>query len=527
MSEEGLRVLAPAPPELDRVLERTMAAAERALEGHRPELVVREVGVVRSVGKGTARIEGLSGVRSDEVVLLSGGVRALVFNLDPGEVGVVLLGEEERVEAGDEVRRTGGPLRVPTGEDLLGRVVDPLGEPLDGGPPLRSMRERPVEVAAPGIMKRGPVEVPLQTGLKVVDALVPVGRGQRELIVGDRQTGKTAIALDTIVNQRGRDVVCVYCAIGQRNSSVARVVEALEQGGALAHTVVVVAAGDDPPGVQYLAPYAATSMAEHFMEQGRDVLLVYDDLTRHARAYRELSLLLRRPPGREGYPGDIFHIHARLLERSTRLREEWGGGSITSLPVVETQAGNLSAYIPTNLISITDGQIYLSPELFRKGVLPAVDVGRSVSRVGGAAQLPAYRSVVRDLRLSYAQFHELEVFSRFASQLDQETLRTLERGRRVREVLKQEENAALTGAQQVAVLLAATRGVFDVVPLDRMAEAQEAVLEVLERQFDDLSLRILEGAPLEDRDQEALVEAATRAVVSLLEGGEAPEPAEE
>jgi F-type H+/Na+-transporting ATPase subunit alpha len=254
---------------------------------------------------------------------------------------------------------------------------------------------------------------------------------------------------------------------------------------------------------------------------------VYDDLTRHARAYRELSLLLRRPPGREGYPGDIFHIHARLLERSTRLREEWGGGSITSLPVVETQAGNLSAYIPTNLISITDGQIYLSPELFRKGVLPAVDVGRSVSRVGGAAQLPAYRSVVRDLRLSYAQFHELEVFSRFASQLDQETLRTLERGRRVREVLKQEENAALTGAQQVAVLLAATRGVFDVVPLDRMAEAQEAVLEVLERQFDDLSLRILEGAPLEDRDQEALVEAATRAVVSLLEGGEAPEPAEE
>ncbi|MDX1567265.1 MAG: alternate F1F0 ATPase, F1 subunit alpha, partial [Longimicrobiales bacterium] len=462
--------------DLSSALNQALDAVRRVAAERRAGMHVREVGIVRSVGRGTARVHGLSSVHSDEVVTLAGGIPALVFNLDPDEIGVILLGDEERVEAGSEARAAGHPLRVPVGEELLGRIIDPLGRPLDRGPALHSMKERPVHSRAPGIMKRGPVQAPLQTGIKVVDALVPVGRGQRELIVGDRQTGKTAIAVDTILNQRNEGVVCIYCAVGQRMTSVARVVEQLRREGALEHTIVVVSAGEDPPGLQFVAPYAATAVGEHFMERGRDVLVVYDDLTRHARAYRELSLLLRRPPGREGYPGDIFYVHARLLERSTRLREAHGGGSLTALPVVETQAGNLSAYIPTNLISITDGQIYLSPELFRKGVLPAVDVGRSVSRVGGSAQLPAYRAVVRDLRLAYAQFQELEVFSRFAAQLDEETRQTLERGRRVREVLKQDETNLLDVADQIIVLLAATQGVFDPVPLEHMDDAQEAVL---------------------------------------------------
>lgn len=491
-------------PGLIRELERVFSAIAEASKGHSARLDVREVGVVRSVGKGVARIDGLSSVTSDEVLTIRGGVRALVFNLDPDEVGVILLGDEERVEAGAEARGTGGPLRVPAGEDLLGRVVDPLGNPLDDGPALKSMKERAVAAPAPGIMKRGPVRVPLQTGITVVDALVPIGRGQRELIVGDRQTGKTAVAVDAIINQRDTGVVCVYCAVGQRGASVAGVLDELKRSGALAHTIVVVASGEDPPGLQYVAPYAATTMAEHFMDQGRDVLVVYDDLTKHARAYREISLLLRRPPGREGYPGDIFHIHAKLLERSTRLREEYGGGSLTALPVVETQAGNLSAYIPTNLISITDGQIYLSPGLFQKGVLPAVDVGRSVSRVGGSAQLPAYRTVVRDLRLAYAQFHELEVFSRFAAQLDEDTRGRLERGRRVREVLKQGEGAALDVADQVAALLAVTQGAFDAVALEEMGEARRRVIERARERLPDLRERIFAGATLTEEDRAAL-----------------------
>ncbi|MEX1258257.1 MAG: F0F1 ATP synthase subunit alpha [Gemmatimonadota bacterium] len=502
--------------DLAGALGQTLEAVRRALEGVRPGPEVREIGVVRSVGRGTARIDGLSSARADEVIRLSGGVDALVFNLDPDEVGVILLGDEERVEAGTEAHATGRTLRVPVGEELLGRIVDGLGRPLDGKPSLRSTRERPVESPAPGILQRGPVRVPLQTGLKVVDALVPVGRGQRELIVGDRQTGKTSIATDAIVNQRDGDVVCIYCAVGQRSSSVAGVVGELGRTNALRHTIVVVAAGEDPPGLQFVAPYAAMAMAEDFMAQGKDVLVVYDDLTRHARAYRELSLLLRRPPGREGYPGDIFHVHARLLERSTRMREAHGGGSITTLPIVETQAGNLAAYIPTNLISITDGQIYLSPDLFRRGVLPAVDVGRSVSRVGGAAQLPAYRAVVRDLRVAYAQFQELEVFSRFATQLDEETRRTLERGRRVREVLKQEERALLDVAEQISVLLAATDGVFDRVPLEHMEEAQEDVRARVGERLPDLCRHIRSGGELTPEREAALREVALEAVAPWI-----------
>jgi F-type H+-transporting ATPase subunit alpha len=370
----------------------------------------------------------------------------------------VLLGDYWHLHAGDEVERTGRVMDVAVGDGLLGRVIDPLGRPLDGNGPVAASKRLPIERPAAPIMDRAPVTVPLQTGLKVIDALIPIGRGQRELILGDRQTGKTAIAIDTILNQRGQDVLCVYCAIGQRASAVAKTVATLREKGALDYTVVVVTEGNDPPGLAYIAPYAATSIAEHFMEQGRDVLIVYDDLTHHARAYRELSLLLRRPPGREAFPGDIFYIHSRLLERATHLREELGGGSLTALPIIETEAQNISAYIPTNLISITDGQIYLSPSLFELGVLPAVDVGKSVSRVGGKAQRAAYRAVAGDLKLAYAQFEELETFARFGARLDEDTRKIIAHGRRIRACLKQPEFAPVSVPAQIAVLLALTAG---------------------------------------------------------------------
>ena len=475
---------------------------------------IQDVGRIQSVGKGVARILGLPGVGSEEMVSLPGGQMALALNLDPQGVGVVLLGDEEGVEAGQEARETGRVMEVPVGEEVLGRVVDPLGRPLDSRGPVRASRRRGVEQPTPGIMDRSPVRVPLQTGLKVVDALVPVGRGQRELIVGDRQTGKTSVAVDTIINQKGEGVVCVYCAVGQRSTSVARVVDDLRARGAMEYTVVVVARGEDAPGIQYMAPFAAMSMAEFFRDRGDDALVVFDDLTQHARAYRELSLLLRRPPGREGYPGDIFYLHSRLLERATRLKDERGGGSLTALPIVETQEGNISAYIPTNLISITDGQIFLSPELFRKGIIPAVDVGRSVSRVGGDAQLPAYRAVAQDLRLSYTQFQELEVFSRFASQVDEETRQALTRGRRVREVLKQDEHAPLSPCAQVAILLAVTRGVFDDIPLDRMETVLQAVQEEMPRKMKEFCRTILDREELSEEDQEAMEEEARKIVQS-------------
>jgi F-type H+-transporting ATPase subunit alpha len=358
------------------------------------------------------------------------------------------------------------------------------------------------------------VTVPLQTGLKVVDALIPIGRGQRELILGDRQTGKTAVAVDTIINQQDKDVLCVYCAIGQRSASVAKVIADLRAYHAMDYCIVVVAAGEEPPGLQFITPYAATTMAEYFMAQGRDVLIVYDDLTRHARAYRELSLLLRRPPGREAYPGDIFYIHARLLERSTHLRPERGGGSLTALPIVETQAQNVSAYIPTNLISITDGQLYLAPGLFQKGLLPAVDVGKSVSRVGGKTQLPAYRSVAGDLRLSYAQFEELEAFSRFGTRLDETTRHTIERGRRVREVLKQSQYRPISVAEQIAVLLAVVEGVFDPLLPHELAAAEREVRRAVVERVPAVCQRMQAGAPLNDGDREALLGVASEVVAS-------------
>ena len=401
-------------------------------------------------------------------------------------------------------------------DELIGRVVDALGQPLDEAGPLRARTRLPVERPAPPIMHRAPVTRPLQTGLKVIDSLLPVGRGQRELILGDRQTGKTAIALDTILNQRGRNVICVYCSIGQRSAAVAEFLASLRRHGAMDYCVAVVASGDEAPGVQYIAPYAATSVAEYFLEQGRDVLIVYDDLTRHARAYRELSLLMRRPPGREAYPGDIFYVHSRLLERATQLRAEYGGGSLTALPIAETQSQNISAYIPTNLISITDGQIILSPQLFRKGTLPAVEVGRSVSRVGGKAQLPCYRAVSGDLRLSYAQFEELETFSRFGTRLDEASTASLERGRRVREVFQQFQFNPLPVPDQVAILLAASEGLLNRIPPEKVVDAERAIRAKL-KEVPEVSDRLQSGAQLTEEDRAALV-GIIQGVVAGMEG---------
>ncbi|MCB1209860.1 MAG: alternate F1F0 ATPase, F1 subunit alpha, partial [Verrucomicrobiales bacterium] len=414
------------PETLESVLDGAFDRMGQARESFAPRLVLREVGTITTVSTGIATVAGLPGAGYEELLEFPGGVFGIAFNVDEHEIGVVLLGDYAHLHAGDEVKRTGRVMDVAVGEGLLGRVIDPLGRPLDGKGPVASTESLPIERPAAQIMGRAPVTVPLQTGLKVIDALIPIGRGQRELILGDRQTGKTAIAIDTILNQRGKDMLCVYCVIGQRASAVAKAVAVLSEKGAMEYTVVVVTEGNDPPGLEYIAPYAATSIAEHFMEAGRDVLIVYDDLTQHARAYRELSLLLRRPPGREAFPGDIFYIHSRLLERATHLSEERGGGSLTALPIIETEAQNISAYIPTNLISITDGQIYLSPELFELGVLPAVDVGKSVSRVGGKAQRNAYRAVAGDLKLAYAQFEELETFARFGARLDEDTRKTIE-----------------------------------------------------------------------------------------------------
>ncbi|MEP7366583.1 MAG: alternate F1F0 ATPase, F1 subunit alpha, partial [Acidobacteriota bacterium] len=449
------------PQSLRMDIDSAFAGISQVRQSFAPRLTPREVGTIRSVATGIAKVSGLPGIGFDELVVFPGDVLGIAFNVDEDEIGVVLLGKYWNLQAGAEVHRTGRVMDVAVGDGLLGRVIDPLGRALDGKGPLSSSKRLPIERPAAPIMDRSPVTVPLQTGIKVIDALIPVGRGQRELILGDRQTGKTAIAIDTILNQRDKNVLCVYCAIGQRASAVAKAVATLQENGAMDHTVVVVAEGNDPPGLAYIAPYAATSIAESFMEAGRDVLIVYDDLTHHARAYRELSLLLRRPPGREAFPGDIFYIHSRLLERSTHLRAELGGGSLTALPIIETEAQDISAYIPTNLISITDGQIYLSPSLFELGVLPAVEVGKSVSRVGGKAQKAAYRAVAGDLKLAYSQFEELETFSRFGARLDEETRKTIEHGQRIRACLKQPAFDPVPVPSQIAVLLALTEGLFD------------------------------------------------------------------
>jgi F-type H+-transporting ATPase subunit alpha len=500
----------------DRVLRGVIDEAfddlSQVLSDYRPKLETHVVGTVSQVQSGIVQVRGLSGVFDNELIEFPGALLGIAANLAEDGVGVILMGAGEDLRTGDEARRTHRVVDVPVGPSLLGRVVDALGRPLDDEGPLHAAERWPIDRPAPPIVVRAPVAEPLQTGLKAVDAAVPIGRGQRELILGDRQTGKTAIAIDAMLNQGDQGVICVYCAIAQRGSSVARVVADLESHRALERCIVVVASGEDPPGLQFVAPYAATSMAEFFMERGQDVLIVYDDLTWHARAYRELSLLLRRPPGREAYPGDIFYIHSRLLERATHLGDERGGGSLTALPIIETQAQNLSSFIPTNLISITDGQIYLSPELFQKGHMPAVDLGRSVSRVGGKAQLPAYRTVAGDLRLSYSQFEELETFARFGTRLDEDTRQRLRRGQRVREILKQAEHDVFGVAEQIAVLLATTRGLLDPVPVEQVPQAGDAVRHAVREAEPGICQRIEAGEALGGQDLEDLLALARRAV---------------
>ncbi len=506
--------------------EEVLASLTQAREAFAPALAPREAGIVTAVSTSVATVSGLAGVGSSELVTFRGAIPGIAFNVDEDEIGVVLLGDYAGLHAGDSVTRTGRVMEVVVGPALLGRVIDPLGRPLDGEPAPRSQARLPIERPAPHIMDRAPVTVPLRTGLMVLDAMIPIGRGQRELILGDRRTGKSAIATDTILNQHDAGVVCVYCAIGQRASAVAKTVARLRDRGAMKYCVVVVAEGNDAPGLEYIAPYAATSIAEHFMEAGRDVLIVYDDLTHHARAYRELSLLLRRPPGREAFPGDIFYIHSRMLERATRLRPALGGGSLTALPIIETEAQNISAYIPTNLISITDGQIYLSPDLFELGVLPAVDVAKSVSRVGGQAQLAAYRAVLGDLKLAYAQFEELESFARFGAGLDAHTNEVLEHGRRIRACLKQPEASPIGMTAQIAVLLALGAKLFDTVPLATMPAAERAVREAAQGIPPDLRARLEEAASLAAEDREAILAVARGALAPFLPARAAPEPAE-
>ncbi|MBN2409328.1 MAG: alternate F1F0 ATPase, F1 subunit alpha [Candidatus Aminicenantes bacterium] len=504
-------------PELEEVLRTTFSVLGRMLDEHRLEMKVRELGRVWNVGRGVARIKGLPHVRSEELIRFPGNKMGLAFNLDADEVAAILIDEFKDIRAGQPAWRTHRIMNVPVGEELVGRVVDALGRPVDGKGSIRTSASLPVERPAPAIMDRAPVSTPLQTGIQSVDALIPIGRGQRELILGDRQIGKTAIALDTIINQRDQEVTCIYCAIGLESSAVAKVVADLRRHRAMRYTFVVVATGENPPGQNFIAPYAATSMGEYFMEKGQDVLIVYDDLTKHARAYRELSLLLRRPPAREAYPGDIFYIHSRLLERSTHLKDDLGGGSLTALPIIETQAQNIAAYIPTNLISITDGQIYLSPRLFGGGILPAVDVGKSVSRVGGKTQLPAYRTVAGDLRLAYSQFEELERFSRFGARLDEDTRKTLERGRRVREVLKQDQFQPSTVPQQIAVMVAVTEGLLDDLPLDRVGEVKKRIQQRIHDELPDVAEKIEKGREFAPEDRDAVVRMANKWVGSFEE----------
>lgn len=499
------------------IIQEVFKRLDESLEKQPQTLDVEETGTVLSVGEGTVVVDGLPNVGSSELVYFSNGVRGMTYNLDPQTVGIILLDNAEQVKAGDEVLRSRRQLDVPVGEAVLGRIIDPLGRPLDEKGPVGAAARYAIERPAPPIMHRAPVEVPLQTGIKTIDALIPIGRGQRELILGDRQTGKTAIALDTILNQKESGVICIYCAVGKENAAIAKVISDLEKYEALAYSIVVSAAGNTPPGIQFVAPYAATSIGEYFMEQGRDVLVVYDDLTWHARAYRELALLLRRPPGREAYPGDIFYIHARLLERATHLKEEFGDGSLTALPIIETEAQNIAAFIPTNLISITDGQIYLTPDLFQKDILPAIDVGLSVSRVGGKAQLPYYQHVSKNLRLSYTQFQELEAFARFGARLDEETKKTLERGRRIREVIKQKQFSPLSVTAQILELLAVTQGMLDEVPVSDIPEVMSKLEEVADKELGAIALGIEQGEALTNEQREQMETSIEQTVQQVMQ----------
>ena len=472
------------------------------------EVTMVDMGTVVEVGDGIARVQGLAGCRYTELLQLPGDIMGIALNLEEDSVGAVLLGDDSNIKEGDEVRSTGRIVEVPVGDGLLGRVVDALGRPIDGKGAIRSDKNRAVERVAPNVVMRKSVNAPVQTGIKAIDAMIPIGRGQRELIIGDRSTGKSAIALDAIINQKGGDLVCIYVAIGQKASKVAQTVGILEQNGAMEHTIVVAANSSDPAPLQYLSPYTGCAMGEEFMEQGKDALIIYDDLSKHAWAYRQLSLLLRRPPGREAYPGDVFYLHSRLLERAAKIDDEFGGGSLTALPIIETQAGDVSGYIPTNVISITDGQIYLEADLFNAGIRPAVNVGLSVSRVGGAAQTRAMRQVAGRLRLDLAQFRELVTFAQFGtSDLDAATRSQLDRGQRITEVLKQLQYQPMTLEKQVAIMYAVINGYMDEVPVERVKEFEEAFHRYLDSAHSDLLRSILEKRELDGELTEALVSA--------------------
>ncbi len=441
---------------------------KKELTGFRETVASKHVGTVLEVGDGIARVSGLSQAQSSEMVQFEDGTQGVVLNLEEDTVGVIILGSDAKIKSGQPVEATGKILQVPVGEGVIGRVVSSLGQPIDGKGSIVSNHAYPVEKIAPGVITRESVKQPLQTGIKAIDALIPIGRGQRELIIGDRQTGKTAIAVDTIINQTGQDVLCIYVAIGQKESKVARIVAKLEAAGAMEYTTVVLAGASDPASLSYIAPYAGCSMGEYFMDQGKDVLVIYDDLSKHAWAYRQVSLLLRRPPGREAYPGDIFYVHSRLLERAAKLNKDNGGGSLTALPIIETQAGDVSAYIPTNVISITDGQIYLESDLFYQGIRPALNVGLSVSRVGSSAQIKAMKKVAGKLRLELAQYRAVEAFAQFGSDLDEATRKQLDRGRRITEIVKQGQYRPMSVAHQVAILYAVTNGFLDDVEVDQV-----------------------------------------------------------
>ncbi len=472
----------------------------------KPKVFFRDIGTVLHIGDGVATLSGLPRGQTEELVVFPTGVLGLIFSLDRHHVNVVLLGPDRGIQGGDQVNATGHRLQVPVGPDLLGRVVNPLGEPLDDRGALQASARRYLDQEAPGIIDRQPVSVPLHTGLKVIDALLPIGRGQRELILGDRQTGKTTIAIDAIMNQQDQDVPCIYVSIGQKKSSALRVINRLRQTGSHQHTTIVLASPDDPPALRYLAPFAGCSMAEYFLEQGRDVLIIYDDLKRHADSYRELSLLLRRPPGREAYPGDIFYLHSRLLERSCKLSEEHGGGSITALPIIETQRGNISAYIPTNLISITDGQIVLDTDLFNKGIKPAVDVGASVSRVGGKAQTEIMRSLAGELRLQLAQYREVERFAQFGTDVDESTQQQIERGEKLQTILTQPPHQPLAIWKQAVVLMAAREGLLDDIPTRALTHFERELIARVAEQHQDLVDHIQLAGEISDDDYQNLLE---------------------
>ena len=473
------------------ILQELAVVLREQIEDFEPAIEAMDIGTVIEVGDGIARVSGLANIRMSELVEFEGGIPGIAFSLEVDNVGIIVTGDYTEIEEGNTVRGTGRIISVPVGDALLGRVVDALGRPVDGKGPIATEKYRPIERIAAGVVERQNVDTPVQTGIKAIDAMIPIGRGQRELIIGDRQTGKTAIALDTIINQRDQDLICIYVAIGQKRAQIAQVVATLERYGAMDHTIVVVASASEPAALQYIAPYAGCAMGEEFMEQGRDALIIYDDLTKHAWAYRQVSLLLRRPPGREAYPGDIFYLHSRLLERAARLHDEKrGGGSLTALPIVETQLGDIATYIPTNVISITDGQIYLETDLFNAGIRPAINVGISVSRVGGDAQTKAMKQVAGRLRLEMAQFRELAAFAQFGSDLDAATQRRLERGRRLTEILKQPQYEPMPLEEQVMIVYAGTHGYCDGVPVAEMRRYEQNLLAFMRTQHPEIGADI-------------------------------------